>query len=83
MIGHGIAGETWYPQKVAEHETASQVLAAARTAVLERLARLELELSGIIESGSAGGEMSTIPRVPRSRSSASTLPPCSARPVST
>lgn len=56
MIGHGIAGGTWYAQKVAEHETAAQVLAAERIAVVERLARLELELSGIIESGSAGAD---------------------------
>ena len=50
------AGETWYPQKVAEYETAAQVLAAERTAVLRRLVRLELELAGIIESGSAGSD---------------------------
>ena len=55
---HGFVdrGETWYPQKVAEHETTAQVLAAEQTAVLGRLTRLELELSGIIESGSAGAD---------------------------
>lgn len=41
---------------MAEHENAAQVLAAERTAVLRRLVRLELELSGIIESGSAGSD---------------------------
>jgi DnaK suppressor protein len=41
---------------VAEDETTAQVLAAERTAVLERLVRLELDLSGIIESGSAGAD---------------------------
>lgn len=56
MTGHRVAGRTWYPQKVAEHETTAQVLAAERTAILGRLVRLELELSGIVESGSAGAD---------------------------
>jgi len=47
---------TWYPQKVAEHEITAQVLAGERTAILGWLVRLELELSGIIESGSAGAD---------------------------
>lgn len=56
MPGRRVAGRRWYPQKVAEHEFAAQVLAAERTAILGRLVRLELELSGIIESGSAGAD---------------------------
>jgi RNA polymerase-binding transcription factor DksA len=46
----------WYPRKVGEHEMTAEVLAAERTAILERLARLELEVSGIVESGSAGAD---------------------------
>lgn len=38
------------------HETTAQLLAAERTGVVERLVRLELELSGIIEAGSAGAD---------------------------
>lgn len=34
----------------------AQVLAAERTAILGRLGRLELELAGIVESGSAGAD---------------------------
>jgi DnaK suppressor protein len=41
---------------VVEHEITAQVLAAERTAVVKRLVRLELELSGIIESASAGAD---------------------------
>jgi RNA polymerase-binding transcription factor DksA len=42
--------------KVAEHEITAQMLAAERTAIMGRLVRLELELSGIVESGSAGAD---------------------------
>jgi len=41
---------------VAGQETTAQVLAAERAAVLERLGRLELELAGIIQSGSVGSD---------------------------
>ena len=41
---------------MAEHETTARVLAAERAAVLERMGRLELELSGIIQAGAAGAD---------------------------
>ena len=49
-------GTAWYPQNVAEHGTTARVLAAERAAVLERMGRLELELSGIIQAGAAGAD---------------------------
>ena len=41
---------------MAEHEITARLLAAERTAILGRLVRLELELSGIVESGSGGAD---------------------------
>lgn len=56
MTGHRIVGRRWYLQKVAEHGITEQALAAERDAILGRLVRLERELSGIVESGSAGAD---------------------------
>jgi RNA polymerase-binding transcription factor len=39
-----------------EHEDVAEILAAERASTLDRLAGLERELSGIIESGSAGAD---------------------------
>jgi DnaK suppressor protein len=51
-VGRG----TWYAGRVVEPRTVARVLAGEHAAGIERLGRLERELAGIIESGSAGND---------------------------
>lgn len=46
----------WYPGRVTEQARVAEMLAAQRADALERLARIGQELSGIIESASAGAD---------------------------